>query len=148
MTCSRYQPAALSLQLFDLSPAPQQRIDRHRVVARFTIPACCCRVAVDVYPLVLVLRYQLAPIAERLRVAGQRAIEGSSVRCNEANCAVIAHEDRWRSPPLSAAEHRAFAVSTFSRAAPISMPHFQLSQCAQDCVAPPPPNLCDDPIRR
>jgi hypothetical protein len=28
------------------------------------------------------------------------------------------------------------ATRTFSRAAPSAMPHFQLSQCAQDCVAP------------
>jgi len=34
------------------------------------------------------------------------------------------------------------ATRTFSRAAPIAMPHFQLSQCAQDCVA-----LSDQPLR-
>ena len=35
------------------------------------------------------------------------------------------------------------ATRTFSRAAPRSSPHFQLSQCAHDCVAP-----SDQPLRR
>ena len=35
------------------------------------------------------------------------------------------------------------AARTFSRAAPRAMPHFQLSQWAQDCVAP-----SDQPVRR
>ena len=37
----------------------------------------------------------------------------------------------------------ALATRTFSRAAPRSSPHFQLSQCAHDCVAP-----SDQPLRR
>jgi len=45
--------------------------------------------------------------------------------------------------PMSGNFSSAWATRTFSRAAPRLMPHFQLSQCAQDCVTE-----SDQPWRR
>lgn len=70
----------------------QQRFDRPRVIACFAIPPSRGGVVINLQSLFFMFIDQLMPIAQRLRMVGQRAVEGLTIGFDEPDCAIVEYE--------------------------------------------------------